>query len=181
MSWRYDKAHVRSRNRLYQGDSLVASTEQQFDQRSVFRSDETQVGAVIEYHRPVGMRWQADVISQANFSRRLQAIFGTSQAQVAYVMADRWLAAVNAVQSVFESGLDDSGTVPAWQVTYNAALGYWLEDSWSIDLSVGGVQQHDASRFERDYAFTLGFTYRIAGLLNAPGVFEPQRLAPPSN
>jgi hypothetical protein len=178
-TWRYSKFNAHRLSRFYQGDSLLANTEQSVGGHSSQRFDRTQVGAVIEYHRPIGMRWQIDAGSSAYYTRLDHQLFGGSSASINYVIADRWYAGARVGHSLSEGHLDQNGEVPRWLVRYDGFLSYWLEDSWSVDLSVVGSQQNQGAEFERAAGFSLGFTYRIAGTLNAPGVIEPQRLSPP--
>ena len=42
------------------------------------------------------------------------------------------------------------------------------------------MQSHSSS-FSRQESLSLGISYQVSGLLNAPGLFQPMRLAPPAH
>jgi hypothetical protein len=174
----YSKSNRLIRTLDFQGDSLLQSQELTFEDHGHSHSDDTWLGADFEYHRPIGMRLQADAQSQLQYNDRQHLIQGTSAVQIDYIIADRWFADARASHSIYELEVDQEGTLPQWTVNYSASLSYWLEDSWSIGLILMGAQQHTRDRFDRQAGFQLGFTYRIAGTLEAPGVIEPQRLSP---
>jgi hypothetical protein len=178
VTWRGNKSHEHRVNQFFQDDSLVGGSDETFDSRLANRRDEVQVGAVAEYHRPFGMRLQTDAQTQVYYARDGHLLTAFSQARIDYTIADRWFAGAGVQHQLFEFNVGHDATRPAWWVRCSGNLGYWLEDSFSVNLIAETDQQNLANGLERVTQFSLGFTYRIAGSLSAPGVIEAQRLSP---
>jgi hypothetical protein len=166
---------------LFLDDTLAASTASPFTRRRTNqRADAILTGFSAEYHRPVGLHWQTDAFSRAALTESGERLFTNTVASVSWFIADRW---------VFTTGVGHSGEAPGhrldrrlsrWAFGYSASLDYFLEDDWSLRLGTDLRQNRDFA-YSRSESFSLGVSYRLAGLLSAPGLMETARLTPPSH
>jgi len=166
---------------LYDNGVITNSFEQQFPRSDLnSRDDAILSGATAEYHRPFGMEWQLDAFSRAFVRESGERIDLSNQLFGTWLVSDRWYAAAQFVHNLTAPGSGWDRHADLWNLSYGASVSYFLEDSWALSLSAGQVQSH-ASSFSRQESLSLGISYQVSGLLNAPGLFQPMRLAPPAH
>ena len=178
--WDHSSVQGTSSQSTYDHDTLVTSSEVSVDRRSNFHDEFILTGLFVDYHRPVGMRWQVDATSRALIPEEGKSIDWTSGAGIHWLVADRWFAAASFRHELFTQGHGSDRRPQWWFVNYGASVNYFLEDAWSFGLGWSGAQTHGYS-FDRRDSFSLGVTYQLAGWLTAPAVFAPMRLSPPAN
>src|SRR5262249_34426099 len=147
------------------------------------------VGPSMEYHRPIGLRWQVDVRGSAlvPIVRDVDGVEVASNLTVAAIVADRWLAvaSVEQTRTLEQRGSDHRPLADEWRVQYGASLPSSLEDRLLLQLKASGGQDHlQASVFSpntprRQIDVTLGLTYRFTGQVTAPGIASPLRTPAP--
>ena len=166
---------------FYQDDTLVASFDTRSPRRRANdRSDFVFTGFAAEFHRPVGMRWQTDAFTRALLSESGERLNVATGASVSWFIADRWYATTSVGHSAFAPGHGTERRVSSWSFVYAASVDYFLEDAWSLRLATELRQSHD-SAYSRSESYFIGISRRLAGLLTAPGLFEPMRLTPPTD
>ena len=147
--------------------------------RSDFPFDDYLAGAEGEYHRPIGLRWQADAGAQVGIPLRSEddGYRVSSFGSLAWLVADRWLAQASVSQEREVRETNGLRRSDDWLLTYGAALTYFVEDRLAIQLSVF-EQQLDLSAadyFTRQGLLSLGVTYRLMGGFRAPGIMDVGR------
>lgn len=145
------------------------------------RDDDVMSGFTAEYHQPFGPRWQADGFSRTLVAESGERVDLSNTLLGTWLVSDRWYASVRFDQQSTAPGSGWDRHVEQWAVNSAASLSYFIEDSWALQLSASQQQFHDAAAYTRRETFSLGVTYQLSGLLNAPGRFEPMRLAPPAH
>ena len=159
-------------------DSLLSIDAGSFAGRDDrMEQDEIFAGIRSEYHRPLGLRWQVDASGQvvAPIKRHRRGWLEDIDAHLVTILADRWLAALQArhrrhIDRDGDAGgalLDDS-----WVLDYNAGATYYLQDRLQLDVSLGETQSsaRSGATSSRRFVASLGLTYRIAGRLRVPGI-----------
>ena len=163
--------------------------------RGVTSHDGVNAGALVQFGRPVGWRWQFDLRSQVTTPVRPgeRGINASTEAAVTWLVADRWEAQAfftHARQWLAPRGgrplLDNS-----WDARAGAELGWYVEDRVRVSASIvqSQIRRHyyrEAYRglqvtnrtYVRDARFFLGITYRFLGRLDAPGLIGPARSMP---
>jgi len=143
----------------------------------------------VDYHRPLGMRWQVDVSSAGSYGDgpRRRAVLN-SALSLTNVLADRWVATASVTQVAESDVIDEVRASPAWTVHGVAQLSYFFEDSWSITAGLDHTQARPLVSFNetalppggymRETQVVLGLTYRPVGRFEAPGLHVFERLAP---
>ena len=164
---------------LFLDDTLASSSGSPFTrERSNQRSDAILTGLSAEYHRPVGLHWQTDAFTRALITEHGERLFTNTAASVSWFVADRWVASAGVSHSGEAPGQRLERKLTRWTLTGQASLDYFLEDDWSLRLATELRQDHGFG-YSRSESLSLGVSYRLAGLLSAPGLMEPARLAPP--
>ena len=160
-----------------------------FSSRRTEDENHTAVRVGIEYHRPLGMRWQVDLASAGSYGDgpRRRAVLN-STLSLTNVLADRWVATAAVTQIAVSDFLDGVRVNPAWTVQGSAQLSYFFEDSWSITAGLDHLQARPLVRFNdtslppggymRQTQIVVGLTYRPIGRFEAPGLRVSERLAP---
>ena len=161
-------------------------------QASSHRSNEENRGFArldVAWHRPFGMRWQADLASTGRYGDgpRRQVI-ANSALGLTYVLADRWVVTAAATHVISSALVDSTRSSPAWTVHGVGQLSYFFEDSWSITAGVDHMQARPLfvvndqpavpMGYLRQTEVVVGLTYRPLGRFEAPGLGVTQRLAP---
>ena len=145
--------------------------------------------AVVDYHRPLGMRWQVDLSSGGDYGdgphRRATL---SSALALTNVLADRWVATVMVSQFAQSEVADSVRLSPAWQIHGTAQLSYFFEDSWSLSAGLDHTQYRPVTTisgvavtpngYVRQTQIVIGLTYRPVGRFEAPGLGVSERLAP---
>jgi hypothetical protein len=159
--------------------------------RDGYETNLAYLGPRVEYHRPIGMRWQLDAESHAFFALQNARVddgldMFTSLSAV-WVVSDRWFWSADLGQarhyltsrgSEFVSGRD------AWSVRYGMTLGYLLEDRVGLEIGAsefqyGGRNPSAAeTMISRAASIQVGVSYHFLGGLDAPGLIPPVRLQP---
>ncbi len=182
---RYDE-HVRYRD-FYDG-SLLGAGEYSLHGDRRWESNRVSLGPAVEWHRPIGWRWQWDISSRVLWAalQREHGLRTQSSASGAWLVADRWQARVSAQHSrdyLFVGGRDDTSTRDQWSAEGVVSLDYFLEDHTKItaELRESQVRQGPVPRnpsgdtFFRSEGFFLALTYRFFGRVSAPGLMETMR------
>ena len=177
-SWYYNK-------RWEEGDSAsneVEITDYSSSTRRFY--DELLAGAMLEYHRPLGVRWQCDLESTVLLPIRPDDEPGLSfrtLANLRYFISDRWSA-----DATFEHrredlqyrymyiAPDDDYRINSWSAHVYGELGYSIEDHWRL-IAAAHYQQagydddypdyfYNQQHVESHWSFSLGVVYHIAGI-----------------
>lgn len=155
--------------------------------------DGVNAGALAQFGRPAGWRWQFDLRSQVTAPVRPgeRGLDASSDAAATWLVADRWEA--QAFFSHARQWLVPRGNLPdlesSWDVRAGAELGWYLEDRVRVSASIvqsqsrdyyyredrPGGPQYTNRTYLRDTRFFLGITYRFLGRLAAPGLMGPAR------
>jgi hypothetical protein len=190
---RVDRGHADSDNRVesvtfLNGVPTSSSSSLSSSRRSL---DDEQGFAVLDadVHRPLGMRWQADLSGALRYGdgprRRLIASYA---AGLSYVLADRWLATAAFSEVSSSEQIEGARSSPGWTILGAGQLSYFFEDSWSVFASVDHQQARPLRSindtplvpdgFWRQTQVQFGLTYRPSGRFEAPGLGVSERLAP---
>lgn len=184
----HDDLLSRTTAAIYQDGVLQNSFESSTSVRRPLDQDIVSVGISAAYHRPIGLRWQADWNTFASYGGgRSRSFTLIHSAQASWLVADRWYATGFFRHRAESARVDGVRYPPSWGSLATATVGYWVEDSWSLDLALS--QQQAASQVDpkfggvssyvRDARLDIGLTYRPAGRLSAPGLGIEQRLTTP--
>ncbi len=176
-----DRHHVRAES--WFDDTLAFVADFDGSDHSRNRFDEVSVGGQVDYHRPLGMRWQTDATAGLLFIDARHGWLTHAAVDATWLVADRWLANAKVEQQAYAEGRS-SPRPRQWLVTYGASLGYFLEDRWLVSLETVAQQNRDegffgAPFYGRRHIYRLGITHRVWGVLEAPGIIPIQRLSPP--
>lgn len=176
-----DREHTSEQRSAFEdiGDSLLFSNALASTHVYHARFDAIAVGAQLEYHRPIGPRWQADARSTSIYVDARHALSTASSAVLTWLVADRWYAGAAIAHQVSNVGTPGHETHPMWFTRTSAHLGFFVEDRWSIGGNVSQNQTRYPNRFDRNLDWSLGITRLLSGSLDVPGVIPPQRLSPP--
>lgn len=167
---------------IYVSDTLFSASESHTPRTSSYsRADGILTGIGVEYHRPVGPRWQFDGVSSASLTESGETLFSTTEVSATWLVSDRWYANARFIHRLEAVDRGAGRAVSMWQVTYGASVYYFLEDSWALQLGMSQDQSHFSPAYQRQENISLGISYVFSGLLNAPGLFAPMRLSPPSH
>ena len=172
-------------------DTLYSSSRFVGARRLANSQDLALVGGEAEVHRPIGMRWQIDMSGRILFPTNTSVPHGidvASGAAIGYLVADRWT--VNGFADQSRVVADAPPGIPrrdTWSADYGVALGYYVEDRVQLSLSAAETQAGEnpggystGRAYRRSGAVSFGISYHFLGALDARGLFEPLRLAPPS-
>jgi len=179
-NWGHTSYDASSSRLDYQNDTLTSNYDASRTEKRDTHSDDILSGLFVDYHRPIGMRWQVDALSQGLITEMGQTIHVASRLGVNWLVADRWFATAGVQQSLEATKHEDGRKPQPWSVDYGASVNYFLEDAWAFRLGWSGHQENTFQYSHRD-AITLGVTYQFAGWLSAPAVFAPMRLTPPGD
>ena len=168
-------------NALYVNGTLANASETVIPRTETNdRNDFILSGVSLRYHEPFGPRWQVDGDSQALVTESGEDFLLSTGLQAVWLVADRWYADAKLAHNLRAPGSGWDRKPETWNLTYGTSLSYFLEDDWAFTLSARQQQRHDTFSYRRQEVFSLGVSYRFSGFLNAPGVFEPMRLTPPT-
>ena len=142
------------------------------------RDDFMLSGLAAEYHLPVGLYWQTDASSRALLTESGEQLVLQSGVRVAWMVSDRWYAATSLTHQANAPGRGLERKVQLWDIRHDASLSYFLEDDWALTLGWQLSQKHSPTSYGRSESVSLGVSYRLAGLLGAPGIFDTMRLMP---
>jgi len=139
--------------------------------------DRTLGGLSVEWHRPVGARFQLDGAGFAGAHprglRRLTDVYGSVMARC--WIGERWTIGGKAQDERQVQRGVPNGNV--WSANAAATLDYYLEDHWSLDVTAGSnrymedVPSHLSTR-SGQVTFGIGWNH---GGLEAPGLIAPVR------
>jgi hypothetical protein len=181
-TWTHESREAADRNAVIVDDTLFSSNEFITPRTRTDQHDETIFsGAFVEYHRPFGMHWQVDGVSQGLLSESGENLTANTTVRATWQVADRWFITTGLLHSLAAPGHGLERRPQRWSVTGDASLNYFFEDAWAFQL--GYVQRQDRypdDFYARQDTFQLGVTWQFSGRLNAPGLFEPMRLTPPA-
>lgn len=184
---RYDN---RTTVRTFLSDTLESARKYSYSSRFDAQVNRILVGPSIEYHRPVGWRWQWDLSSQVLFSAlpEQHGLRTESKAGAAWLVADRWQAQVAFRHFREYLSLEESlgsSPVDSWSVRGVVALDYFLEDHLKLTARYDEYQQQarfrnrqvyeTVDRFTRMGGVSLSLNYRFLGRVSAPGLMETMR------
>jgi hypothetical protein len=180
----------RDRTEYFVNDSVTSANESDSNQRMQYFGDVYSVGGMAEYHLPLGMRWQFDVMTEALLPQKQgsNALLVRNQAGATFLIDDRWRADLrfqHGRQILKKSGGTLSGGNDSWWTEALFGLSYYIEDRTSINLTAQQTQTArtpggylgivdnstpDNQAFGRIYSLTLGVSYHFLGGLEAPGI-----------
>lgn len=176
--------------RIFLADTLFAVAENSFALHRDFEVDQLDIGPSLEWHRPVGWRWQWDAFSRALIGARTKekGLLTESGIAVAWLVADRWQAR-GSLQHFREYRVPETSQsrypVDRWSVRSTLSLDYFLEDHLKVTAQYVEGQERSTSfspylasprgRFIRNDSIYLALTYRFLGRVSAPGLMETMR------
>lgn len=167
----------------------VQSLESQHDAgaRGTVNLDRVLGGAVAEWHRPVGWRWQWDASARVLFLAVPGARGLTANEMVSadWHVADRWQAGFLAMHErayTVAGSRRDATTGEMSSVSVGAELDYAVEDHVELTLAVEDRQYQQSDEYfggeylrQRQGEVRVGVRYRFLGRVAAPGLFEAMR------
>jgi hypothetical protein len=187
-------SHVIRHNDRYQEDRYfepgmppsVTSSSRTNDLESEL--DRFQLGGRLEYHRPLGWRWQVDLATEALLPMRADehGFSVASGGDVTWLIADRWKWSVDLSHSraVFEPRHSDRLQYDDWSVTWSSVLGFYIEDRTDLYVELRQNQARqvwqsmDSTRYGRDTSFSLGLRYRFMGGYDGPRLIQVEEMPP---
>jgi hypothetical protein len=164
-------------------DSLWTPSSASLAFRGENAQDESFAGVRVEYFRPLGLAWQADLSGEALVQvSDVEGWIGSGTARLSWMVADRWEASGSGaydrefVQDHAKGVLNDE-----WSWNYGVSGTWYIEDRLQLTLSAQETQAHSgASPFGgnqyRSGGVTLALTYRILGGFGAPGLIPHESL-----
>lgn len=168
--------------RSTQADSVTYNFEYSRSWRSGGGDDDVQAGIQAEWHRPLGLRTQVDLVAEAVFAvgtpdERTDIASRLTLGRL--IDERRFLAASASHNRNFD---DEHEGRSSWATQLEISARYHLEDRWSLDLTLIQRQGRDTARlfyyygadFQRSTTLTLGISRR-SGAFNAPGLIDPVR------
>jgi hypothetical protein len=168
-------------------DTLQPPSDLTQSQRYEAHFDRVLAGPSVEFHRPIGDRWQFDATGKALFPTRKEdkGLLVNHSGSVTGVLADRWLASLFLTQSRslsrHASPLGDVIDFDDWGWSYGLSWNYYLEDRLSLQFVISESQakhgSYQYSSHQRSAGLNLGLTYRFLGRYQAPGILEPANIA----
>jgi hypothetical protein len=182
-TWTHDSGEAAYRDAVVVDDTLFSSSELIVPRTRTDQHDETIFsGAFVEYHRPLGMHWQVDGVSQGLLSEAGENLIANTTVRATWQVADRWFITAGFLHNLIAPGHGLERRPQRWSVTGDASVNYFFEDAWAFQLGYTQRQdRYDSDLYTRQDTFQLGVTWQFSGRLTAPGLFEPMRLSPPSN
>jgi len=160
---------LRSHTRVEDGGLPVSESEFSLDRGTNTRSDFISVGAAVEWHRPVGPRWQWDVSHSTVIDESGESATGLSAAQVGWVVSARWFADGGVPHAVLWRGHGSGRHPENWQLRFHAGLDWFVEDAWALQLTGELIQDGSPLASVHDASIQLGVTHVFTGLFSAPG------------
>jgi hypothetical protein len=161
-------------------------------------SDVLSIGGRFEIHKPIGMRLQLDGSTRVLFPQQdaPKAMKVSSRVTATYLVADRWLCSVSALQFHNIQRINRSNALERiqddWGTDLAANLAYYIEDNLALSLQWENQQNKATYRYanyDNQYAVFyrqsnynrynivyLGITYHILGKMSAPGVITSSLL-----
>jgi len=153
--------------------------------------DQVMAGGEAEYHRPIGPRWQLDVVGQALAPVRKEdsGFQVMTVADGAMLISDRLVARIGWDQNriVRRDASTDVTQQDSWEVIVSGSASYYLEDHLQLQAGVSDDQYHHRDSLtgspfvasQRSQQFFLVLTYRFMGSFAAPGLMAAENLAGP--
>ncbi len=174
---------------FYVNDTLTSHSASWDAVRNTVTLDQLNLGGSVEYHLPLGWRWQFDLTSEvtAPVRRGERGLAAASQGNATWLVADRWLASARLIHSrtYFRPRGGSSFTQNNWTTLYILQLGWYVEDHVQVSASYQESQTRDnslglplSSYYSRDRRVSIGLAYRFLGALDAPGLIPPVRPLP---
>jgi len=177
-AWTHQSYKSEYRRLTFLADTLYDSTvlvtpRTKYD----FHDESISTGLFVEYHRPLGMQWQADAFSRALVSDAAESLTWSTAFGAAWAIADRWQWTGNIRHDATAPGKSSERKVDRWQLNIATSLDYFFEDAWAFQVGYQHQQDHSPTDFTRTDTYSLGVSYQFAGWLDAPGLFAPMRLS----
>ena len=163
---------------FYAADTLYDSFAARSEYDRYMRDDRIFSGFGIEYYLPAGPNWQFDVFQTTYIQESGENLESRSSAFAVWTVSDRWLATGRVTHELMWEGPRGDRSPGPWTVRYGADLSYFLEDRWALTLSALEIQQHEDDRFSRSGSYSVGISYVISGLFEAPGLTAQMRPIP---
>ncbi|RPH95256.1 hypothetical protein EHM69_04870 [candidate division KSB1 bacterium] len=188
---------VREHTVQYIADTLTTDTVINASSHQHLYYDDYSIGPMVEYHLPLGMRWQFDVASEVLFptDNGSNAMDADTRFAVQYVFADRWWAEgsfrherlilhpendfSNGRPIKVPKGFNTSRYADWWSVQTGFRIGYYIEDrltaTFTISQDQNGAQNpdfvyHSGHSYERWTSMSIGLSYNFLGRLRIPGL-----------
>jgi len=165
---------------LYDAGTLILDQSSSLSDRQHQYDSQIWAGVQGEYHRPIDWRWQFDasgivIVPLQRVSESLQA---QTSLVLGYVIADRWRADARLSQVRSYITPDDGTASSTWSVVYGSSVAYYVEDRLRLSLTWDSRHAYlsNASTTSHEDAFYLSLGYAFMRGLEAPGLFEPQRV-----
>lgn len=183
----------------YAADTLTNLSDHSTNSTRRAFGDVNSIGALAEYHKPVGMHWQFDAMSELLLPLKNGngAFILHDQAYATFLIDDRWRADFriqHGRQILKKSSATLYGEANSWWTEAQFGLRYFIEDHVDINFTADQLQTarsfggflrglHDYSpsqtpAFMRDYAFSIGLSYHFIGALEAHGIVPTSTLKP---
>lgn len=158
-------------------DTLQPPFSFDFSSNSHYEARQIDVGPSMEWHRPVGPRWQWDALGNVLFhTRGVGGLSVNSSSSVAWILADRWLVSGSVRHfSVMERAPSGAFANLAWDVEFIGTLAWYVEDRLQISIAGKELERRFGS-YDREEGIQFGLGYRFAGRIESPSLAEPIRV-----
>lgn len=162
----------------FESTTLTGSTQSSNSRTSIFSNDMARAGGEVDFHRPVGWRWQFDASSRFLVPVRPDEhgfeLFSSASAQ--WLIADRWRSDITVAhgRAIFEPrGADVQDS--SWNVNWGADVAYFLEDRTQVRVQFVQNQARSGTEWHTETQIRAGLDYRFLGRLDAPSLIAPVR------
>lgn len=168
---------TRDHSRRSVDDSVIFERDLTGSSRSSSGDDDVSAGARVEWHRPLDLRTQVDLVSEAVFGVGSpdERIDVSSQFSIGRLIDERWFLRTSATQT---RHLDEElGGTRDWFTSVDMTVQYFLEDRWSLALALSqrqGRTRFNGGPFDRSTQLSLGLGFN-RGAFDAPGLIDPVR------
>src|SRR4029434_3133147 len=126
-----------------ENDSVVASGSLQDSERNEIVFDDTFAGLAAEAHRPLGLRWQTDIIGRFLVPLRESSAYGNiAQAwgNLSWMVSDRWELSGSALYERSEAGTAEVAQPEHWYWNYGLRGTWFIEDRLSLSFNASETQ-----------------------------------------
>jgi len=150
-------------------DTVSTSNSTSISRHGESRTSATTGGLRAEWHRPLGLSWQADASADYLFPlKHADQFVLQSLGQLSYLAADRWSGSVTVAY-----GQSHYWETHDWGFGVGESFIFYMEDHLALTVSASHSQDHFLSAYHRENSVRIGLTYRLAGSFAAPGLLTP--------
>jgi len=161
-------------------DTTVAEDQSRFASSGSGRSDELGVGGRLEWHRPFGRVWQADVVNDVSGPIGPHKMGSTYVATAAFrgAVADRWIAGPSFRYVRETRGYRHRLEQDDWRASGGVDVTVFLEDRLGLTAYASDQQNGTPRSFDRGLSTGFELTWRFAARLTARDLMLPLAAMP---